>query len=222
MTAPTQLQPWAYQPQERAAALEAGLTQYFTGRPCKHGHVAMRSSSSGTCVECAKKHQKKNLEKRLQKNSNWYRDNYAKNPEKQKQKSALYRANNPEKTRQSYLASMRKRKPQKAAAERARQAAKLHATPHWLTKNDWKQMDAVYIAAKQTSLMAGFNCHVDHIVPLKGKDVCGLHVPWNLRVVSQSYNSKKKNNLDESVFFAPSLSGGILVHSSALPWNWRK
>ena len=115
-----QLKPWAFQPQERASALELGLTQYFTGRPCKNGHVAMRSSSSGTCTECAKKHQKQNLENRLKKNPNWYKDNYAKNPEKSKQKSALYRANNPEKTRQSYLASMQKRKPQKAAAERAR------------------------------------------------------------------------------------------------------
>jgi hypothetical protein len=217
-----QLKPWAYKPQERSAALEYGLTQYFTGRPCKHGHIAMRSSSSGTCIECAKKHQKQNLKKRLSQNPDWYKNNYAKNPEKHKQKAAAYREKNPEKTRQSYLASMRKRKPQKAAAERARQAAKLHATPHWLTQSDWERMDATYIAAQQTSMLAGFNCHVDHIVPLKGKNVCGLHVPWNLRVVSQSYNSKKKNNLDESVFFGPSQQGGVLVHESALPWNWRK
>jgi 5-methylcytosine-specific restriction endonuclease McrA len=117
---------------------------------------------------------------------------------------------------------MRKRKPQKAASEMARQAAKLNATPRWITKEDFKEMEAVYIAARKTTLLAGFNCHVDHIVPLKGKEVCGLHVPWNLRVVSQSYNSQKNNNLDEGVFFGPSQNGGVLIHKSALPWNWRK
>ena len=222
MSAPQQLQPWVFKPQERAAAKAAGEATYFTGRPCKHGHVEPRITSNGNCLECCKRMQRQNLEKRLLENPNWYKDNYAKNPERQKQKSAEYRAKNPEKVRQSYLASIAKRKPQKAALERAGQAKKLQATPPWLTKEDWKKMDAVYIAARKTTLLAGFNCHVDHIVPLKGKDVCGLHVPWNLRIVSQSYNSKKRNNLDEGVFFGPSQNGGVLVHSSALPWNWRK
>ena len=215
--------PWyEFQPQERAAAKKAGMKQYFTGRPCKQGHVAYRCTANGTCNECASITQKIKLEKKLLQDPDYYKKKYAENPNYYRQKSAKYRTENPEKTRQSYLNSMRKRKPQKAAYERARHAKKLQATPPWLTKEHWKQMENVYIAAKETSLLAGFDCHVDHIVPLVGKDVCGLHVPWNLRVVSRSYNSKKKNNLDESIFFAPSLSGGILVHSSALPWNWSK
>lgn len=222
MSVPKQLQTWAYQPQERAAALEAGLTRYFTGRPCKNGHIAMRSSSSGTCIECSKKHQKQNAEKRLEKNPNWYKENYAKNPEQHRKIAAKYRENNPDKVRESYLKSIKKRKPEKAAAEMIRQAAKLQAMPKWLTPKHIEQIQAVYHAARQTTFLAGFPCHVDHIVPLRGKNVCGLHAPWNLRVVSQSYNSKKRNNLDDGVFYAPSMSGGVLIHSSALPWNWRK
>jgi 5-methylcytosine-specific restriction endonuclease McrA len=117
---------------------------------------------------------------------------------------------------------MQKRKPQKAAEERARQARKLKATPSWLTQQHREQMTAVYVAAKKTSDLAGFNCHVDHIIPLKGKDVCGLHVPWNLRIVSQSYNSRKSNSIDDGALFKPSLMGGFLVHNTALPWNWSK
>jgi hypothetical protein len=222
MATPKQLQPWVFKPQERAAAKSAGKTTYFTGRPCKNGHIELRCTASGSCVECAKANEKKSREKKLAVNPDWYKQNYALNPEKYRLSAAKYRSSHPDKVKESNILSMRKRKPQKAAAERARQASKFKATPRWLTDEHLSQIEKVYFAASKTSLLAGFPCHVDHIVPLKGKNVCGLHVPWNLRVVSQSYNSKKKNNLDEGIFFAPSKMDGILVHKSALPWNWSK
>jgi hypothetical protein len=214
--------PNQFQPQERATAMGKGLAQYFTGRPCKNGHIANRKTSNGACIECSKIIQKKCIDNRLSNNPNWYKEDYAKNIESHKKRLKKYRLKHPERVKESYLNSSKKRMPQKAAAERARQAKKIQATPLWLTKEDWLQMDAVYICAKETSNLAGFNCNVDHIVPLKGKDVCGLHVPWNLRVVSTSYNSKKHNKLDSGIFFEPSITGGVLVHESALPWNWRK
>jgi hypothetical protein len=217
-----QLRPWYFKPQERAAAKAAGETTYFTGRPCKFGHVVGRVTSSGTCVECAKTNQRRSYKKRIAANPNWVKDQYAKNPEYHRQRRKEYRLKNPEKERLISLASMQKRKPQKAADERARQARKLKATPLWLTKEQLGEMKNVYVAAQKTSDLAGFKCHVDHIIPLKGKDVCGLHVPWNLRIVSQSYNSRKSNSIDDGAIFKPSLMGGFLVHSSALPWNWSK
>lgn len=74
------------------------------------------------------------------------------------------------------------------AKTRKYQASKLKATPSWLTKAQIDEMTALYESCPQ-----GY--HVDHIVPLQGKTVRGLHVPWNLRIIPASENQKKHNKL---------------------------
>lgn len=80
-----------------------------------------------------------------------------------------------------------KRYPEKNRARAARYAAaKKRHTPPWLTKEQRAQMRAIY-----ASVGPGEN--VDHLWPLKGSDAWGLHVPWNLWVVSAEANSAKGN-----------------------------
>jgi hypothetical protein len=71
---------------------------------------------------------------------------------------------------------------------RAYQAAKLRATPPWLSEAQKAEIEQFYINRPD-----GF--HVDHIVPLKGKTVCGLHVPWNLQYLPATENIRKSNKL---------------------------
>lgn len=70
------------------------------------------------------------------------------------------------------------------------QAKKLKATPTWLTENQILQMRDIYINCPK-----GYE--VDHIVPLQGKNVCGLHVPWNLQHLPISENRRKNNKILE-------------------------
>lgn len=74
-----------------------------------------------------------------------------------------------------------------------RRATKLSATPRWLSASHQQEIRNIYWLAKDLSLVSEGTYEVDHIVPLKGKGVCGLHVPWNLQVLPQQLNRRKSN-----------------------------
>lgn len=86
----------------------------------------------------------------------------------------------------------------KCAAHTAkRRAIILQATPPWLTKDHLAEIEEFYVLAQE---LAWLNqdvgvFHVDHIVPLQGENVSGLHVPWNLQLLSASENLSKGNKL---------------------------
>jgi len=67
------------------------------------------------------------------------------------------------------------------------------ATPDWLTDEQKVDIEAHYFKARALERKTGQKYHVDHIVPLKHPLICGLHVPWNLRVITSEENNKKKN-----------------------------
>ena len=67
------------------------------------------------------------------------------------------------------------------------------ATPHWLTAEDISCMEDMYTAARMFKEYTGIDYDVDHVVPLQGKTVCGLNVPWNLAILEQSANRRKGN-----------------------------
>lgn len=72
-----------------------------------------------------------------------------------------------------------------------RRARKLNATPKWLSKEDDFLITEIYHIAQLRTKLTNVHWHVDHILPLRGKLVSGLHVPNNLQVITAMDNFKK-------------------------------
>ena len=72
-------------------------------------------------------------------------------------------------------------------------SSKIKAVPVWVDKEHQWLIDEVYSLAKIRSEHTGILWHVDHIVPLQGKNVCGLHVIENLQVIPAKNNLRKGN-----------------------------
>jgi hypothetical protein len=85
------------------------------------------------------------------------------------------------------------------ALDSLRRSRKLNATPSWLTNEDKLEIIELFTICQMFRLYTGQEYHVDHIVPLSNKNVCGLHVPWNLQVISAFDNMSKNNKFNESL-----------------------
>lgn len=143
-------------------------------------------------LEGMKRYDRENSEKIARIKSDWARDNrdkvratnaayYSKEKETVSARCKSYRQNNNE--RYNSLAAKRR-------------AQKGNATPSWLTPEHHGQMLKFYEEAARLTRETGVIHHVDHIVPLQGRNICGLHVPWNLRVITMAENCSKGNRFD--------------------------
>jgi hypothetical protein len=100
--------------------------------------------------------------------------------------------------RDAHLATLKryrnKRQSVRTALQVKRKAAKLQRTPAWLTDFDLLHIQCLYQVAAMRTRESGYEWHVDHVIPLQGKTVSGLHVPNNLRVIPATENIQKSNN----------------------------
>jgi hypothetical protein len=200
----------------RQEAKNQELKFYFTGKPCKHGHVEKRRVSNKVCLTCEDNWPKANPEKckeyvkKYSENNKEKKDAYAKYyretfPEKRKESREKSREKNLEKYRESARNSRQKNierykevakayrvnNPDKVNAKTARRrVAKLLASPFW--RNELKILEFYKIASLKTE-ETKIKHHVDHIVPLKNRYVCGLHNEFNLEVLTAKENQSKGN-----------------------------
>lgn len=109
-----------------------------------------------------------------------------------------YRQNHYEKCKAKTDRWLEKNMPRKLAWNNQRRAAKLNATPSWLSAIELAQIQEMYDVAAAKTMQTGICYQVDHIHPLKGNGFAGLHVPWNLRVITAADNYRKNNKPDEA------------------------
>lgn len=96
--------------------------------------------------------------------------------------------------RKSYLQQYQKKNPAKVRYwAMKRHTAKLQRTPDWLSVDDLWMLEQAYELAVLREKATGVLYQVDHIVPLQGATVSGLHVPWNLQVIPAIENKRKGN-----------------------------
>lgn len=108
-----------------------------------------------------------------------------------------YRLNNPEKIK-VIVSRWYKNNAAKANVKTAkRRAMKNNATPSWLTSIHKAQIQEFYDLAIARSMQTGIDYQVDHIHPLNGKTFSGLHVPWNMQILTAAANAAKSNKLIE-------------------------
>lgn len=181
---------------------------YDVGIPCRKGHTTGRYTVSRKCVQCAKDAalawNKANPDK-FKANSKKYRENHR---EEESARSKNWRTKHPDRVKANnekwqeanwvkYLGISsswkRRNRGHVNAKTKERRLAQIQRTPKWLTDQDFADIKKFYDLAYELSQAYGFPWHVDHIIPLKGKTVSGLHVVDNLQIIPGSENSRKGN-----------------------------
>lgn len=195
-------------PKTRAEAKATGAKYYFTGEPCKHGHIAARKTK-GVCVDCMKLEWAEGVVKRADyfkeynkieavkdRKHGWYQEN---------REQVIAAANTrPASARKEYQKTWKDKNLVWVRADtKARRRKHRDASPPWLTTKQKAEIRSLYQIAITMTKVTGEQYVVDHIWPLRSDDVCGLHVPWNLQVIPRAANLVKSNTLpDDSMALA--------------------
>jgi len=150
--------------------------KYF-GNPCKYGHSGERYTIGGKCVECAKAAA-----------IAWNKSH----PDLYSEYKAEWQRTHLQNTREAALKWQRNHPERATARSNRRRASKIQRIPLWA---NLVKIQAFYDEAKRITKETGIAYHVDHVLPLRGSKVSGLHVENNLQVIPAVSNLRKSNKV---------------------------
>lgn len=167
----------------RAEAREQQKPRYFTGKPCRYGHLAERFTLDARCINCSRNHSAKSRSRHLETRRAADREYARTHAEERSSYHRNWVAENREKVAAANRDWRLQNRERRLDHHKRYYAAKIRATPPWVDK----------AAIEDFYSRCPNGMTVDHVVPLQGELVSGLHVPWNLQYLTPVENSSKGN-----------------------------
>jgi hypothetical protein len=176
-------------------AARYSATYYCTGKPCKRGHYSPRFTSNKACAVCEKARTtlltpeaREHLREQRRKHDEARRD-------RKREYARIWYKRNKERIKNQRRAHPNFKRRMRSANEQYRKACrKANLYQHDIDIQN--RIDLIYDEMKRRN-EAGCDVVVDHIIPIKNELVCGLHVPWNMQLLTRSKNSEKGNTFDQ-------------------------
>jgi len=166
------------------------LPCYVCGTIRDAGSFPAKGNKCKACIKAfGQQYRAQNAERIAASKKSWCE----KNKERKAKMDRDYSINKPE-ARRIARAKWDQKNPGLTSAAKARNRKdRKNRVPAWLTEDDHWMIAQAYELAEMRTKMFGFPWHVDHIIPLTGKTVSGLHVPTNLQVIPAIENLRKSN-----------------------------
>lgn len=184
----------------RADAKAQGLTRYYTGKPCKHGHVSERQASDGGCMECRRLHQKAYMRTDAGKAATKRHSQTEKRRAARRETQRRYSKTEAGKAREE---RRHKKAPHRAPTAVVKRNYPLAIVP--LTEVEQQRVEGIYRFANALRQRTNHGWDVDHCYPLSRG---GVHHPDNLQVLPASVNRQKRDKVDPA---NPSVLKGFLA-----------
>jgi len=160
-------------PATQAEALRQGVTYYFTGKPCKHGHLSERFAQNRNCRECLR------IRNRKRTHTKDYWIDYGDEQYKERKRKNAKR----------YYSS-------RAHKRAVRQRRFFEKASRVATSQGVVELRRIRLEAQLLSIDTGVKHEVDHIIPLIHDLVCGLDVPDNVQILTKAENRRKAARFD--------------------------